>query len=238
MVSYVIRVWLPDRPGALGAVASRIGSVGGDVVGIDILERGAGKAIDELVVEFSDAVVDANDDGVDDGSLVALMVTEMQQVDGVKVEEVRAIADSLRDPRLDALETAAVLVGASSPDEAIEALCSHAVRAIGAEWGVVVGLDHDEERAREGEPPDLAWVNAFVAGSQSSARVTGGATGPEDVVWAPLPAAGLALVLGRTGTAFRARERRQAAALARIVDTRFRELSRAASRSLHPSSYR
>ena len=28
---YVVRVWLPDRPGALGQVASRIGAVRGDV---------------------------------------------------------------------------------------------------------------------------------------------------------------------------------------------------------------
>lgn len=229
MRTFVIRVWLPDRPGALGAVAARIGSVGGDVVGIDILERGAGRAIDELVVELPDAL-----DGVD--NLVSLMVDEMQQVDGVDVEEVTAMAESLRDPRLDALETAAILVGASSPDEAIEELCSHAVRTVGAEWGVVVELDPAVERTRKGDAPDLGWLLAFVAGSQSSARVTGGSCGPEDVVWAPLPSAGLALVLGRSGTAFRARERRQAAALARIVDTRFRELSMIASRQLHPSA--
>ncbi|MTB02371.1 MAG: ACT domain-containing protein, partial [Actinobacteria bacterium] len=52
--TYILRVWMPDRPGALGALASRIGAVGGDVTGIDILERGAGRAIDELVVELPD----------------------------------------------------------------------------------------------------------------------------------------------------------------------------------------
>ena len=232
MLSYVIRVWLPDRPGALGAVASRIGAVGGDVVAIDILERGAGRAIDELVVDIPDAGTPMSN-GTD---IVALMVNEMQQVDGVAVEEVRPMAEALRDPRLDALETAAILVGASTPAEAIEELCTHAVRTVGAEWGVVVEQDPPNELTRHGDAPDLAWLLAFVAGSQSSARVAGGASGPEDVVWAPLPSAGLALVLGRSGTAFRARERRQAAALARIVDTRFRELSLIASRQLHPST--
>jgi hypothetical protein len=232
MATYVIRVWLPDRPGALGAVASRIGAVGGDVVAIDILERGAGRAIDELVVDFADEHVS---DGTD---LVPLMVNEMQQVDGVDVEEVRPMAEALRDPRLDALETAALLVGASSPDDAIDSLCWHAVRAIGAEWGTVVSLDPAEERARQGEPPPLPWVLAFVAGSQSSARVARGAAGPDDVVWSPLPAARMALVLGRSGTPFRARERRQAAALARIVDSRFRELVVATARQLHPSAAR
>jgi hypothetical protein len=48
----------------------------------------------------------------------------------------------------------------------------------------------------------------------------------------------MALVLGRAGTPFRARERRQAAALARIVDSRFRELVVAAARRLHPSTVR
>jgi hypothetical protein len=230
MATYVIRVWLPDRPGALGAVASRIGAVGGDVVAIDILERGAGRAIDELVVDFAEENLPTGDT-----DLVPLMVSEMQQVDGVAVEEVRPMAEALRDPRLDALETAALLVGASSPHDAIDSLCWHAVRTIGAEWGTVVALDPPEERARQGEPPPLPWVLAFVAGSQSSARVARGAAGPDDVVWSPLPAAGMALVLGRGGTPFRARERRQAAALARIVDSRFRELVVATARQLHPA---
>jgi len=39
MDTFVVRLWLPDRPGALGQVASRIGAVHGDVVGIKILER-------------------------------------------------------------------------------------------------------------------------------------------------------------------------------------------------------
>ena len=57
----------------------------------------------------------------------------------------------------------------------------------------------------------------------------------DDVVWAPLPGSDLALVCGRDGTAFRARERQQAAALARIVDTRVRELRRPLA-ARHPAS--
>ena len=72
MGTYVVRVWLPDRPGALGQVASRIGAVRGDVTGIDILERGAGRAIDELVVELPD------------DELLPLLIDEIGQVDGVE----------------------------------------------------------------------------------------------------------------------------------------------------------
>jgi hypothetical protein len=223
MGTYVVRVWLPDRPGALGQVASRIGAVRADVIGIDILERGAGRAIDELVVDLPD------DDHL------PLLIDEIGQVDGVDVEDVRPVADALHDPRLDALETAAMLVGASSTPELLDALCVHGARTVGGEWAVVVDSEAAEILATTGPAPRPAWLAAFVAGSRSSAAVAGTDSGPDDVVWAPLPGAGLALVLGRGGTAFRARERRQAAALARIVDTRFRELGTVTARTWHPA---
>lgn len=219
----MLRIWLPDRPGALGQVASRIGAVRGEIVGIDILERGAGRAIDELAVELPD------------GSLTDLLVAEVQQVDGVDVEEIRPVADALHDPRLDALETAAILVGAQDADELAEATVVHARRVIGAAWAAMVNLDQGEVVAEAGEIPPVPWLLAFVAGSQASARVTAGESGADDLVWSPLPASGLALVLGRDGHAFRARERRQVAALARIADTRAAELSRFRSRLSHPS---
>lgn len=221
--TYILRVWMPDRPGALGALASRIGAVGGDVTGIDILERGAGRAIDELVVELPD------------DALVELLVTEIHQVDGVDIESIRPAAEALHDPRVDALETAALLVGAPTPSAAIEELCVHGVRTVGAHRGAVLDLADGSITSQVGDCPSAAWIAAFVAGSQSSARVSDGDAGPSDVVWAPLPAAGRALVMGRNGESFRARERRQAAALARIVDTRFRELT-AAARQQHPSA--
>jgi len=223
METYVVRVWLPDRPGALGAVASRIGAVRGDVVGIEILERGGGRAVDDLVVQLPD-----------DG-LVDLLVAEMIQVDGVDVEDVRPLADALHDPRLDALESAAQLVAATTGEEILEALCERATSTIGAEWAVVVDLDDATSKVEVGTTPSPAWLAAFVAGSRSSARVAAMETGPDDVLWAPLPAANLALVMGRDGQAFRARERRSAAALARLVDTRFRELTARAARLNHPS---
>jgi hypothetical protein len=226
MESYVVRMWLPDRPGALGQVASRIGAVRGEIVGIDILERGGGRAIDELVVDLPEK------------GLEALLVQEIQQVDGVDVEEIRPVADALHDPRLDALETAAILVGATGRDELLEAVVVHARRAVGAEWSAVVQLDDGAIVAEEGPVPSAAWLAAFVHGSQSSARVAAGETGPDDVVWSPLPSARFALVVGRDGTAYRARERRQIAAFARIVDTRLREILRYASMSHHPSVQR
>ena len=72
-----MRIWLPDAPGVLGAVAAEIGAVKGNVVGLEVLEREAGVAIDELVVELPDepGAVDAVCRGV-------------RNVPGVGVEEV------------------------------------------------------------------------------------------------------------------------------------------------------
>jgi hypothetical protein len=225
--TYVMRVWLPDRPGALGAVASRIGAVGGDVVGIDIVERGAGLAVDDLVVELPSA------------ELLDLLVSEVRQVDGVDVEDLRPVTEALRDPRLDALETAAVLVGATSATELVEAVCEHGARTVGATWGAVIDLAEESVLSDLGERPPLAWLVAFVRGTQASScggPVLHADPAAVEVVWAPLPAAGLTLVLGREGHPFRARERRQVMALARIVDTRLRQLRAVEARRGHPSA--
>src|SRR4051812_2139604 len=98
MGSFVVRVWLPDRPGALGQVASRIGAVRGDVVGIEILERGGGSAIDELVVSLPDDVSRE------------LLLAEIGQVDGVAIEDLREIEPGRPDAGMLALEIAAALV--------------------------------------------------------------------------------------------------------------------------------
>ncbi len=77
MAGYVVRIALPDRPGALGLVASRIGAVGGDIVAINILEREIGRAVDEFVVEIGQDLID-------------LLQSEIHEVDGVSVLEIRA----------------------------------------------------------------------------------------------------------------------------------------------------
>src|SRR5271170_2738828 len=95
MASFVMRVWLADRPGALGAVASRIGAVGGDLVGIDILERGDGRVIDELTIDLPGE------------ELIPLMLAKVDELDLVDVEDVRNVIAGLPHPLLDALEVSA-----------------------------------------------------------------------------------------------------------------------------------
>lgn len=196
---------MPDRPGALGAVASRIGAAGGDVVGIEILEQGAGRAIDELVVHLPSP------------GLVDLLISEVSQVDGVDVEEVRATGDLVTDPRLAALEMAATLV--AEPDRAglLEALCREAASITDAEWAVVVDLDAGTRLASQGESPTVAWMLAFLQGASEASVAS-------DVIRATLVPGSVTLVLGRDRADFRARQRQRVAVLAGLAATRFREL--------------
>lgn len=218
MPTYVVRVWLPDRPGALGSVAGRIGAVGGDLVAIDILERGAGRAIDELVVELPDV------DRVD------LLVKELREVDGVDVEDVRKVSDAGRsDPRLAALETAAEMVAQRTLTDVLRVLVERAASEFEAGWVAVADVEHGDLVARTDEAPPATWILAFAAGVTETAD-----TG--DVAWAPLAAMGLALVLGRPGRVLRALERRQLVALAVIADTRLAELARKTAFGGHSSA--
>ena len=219
MSVYILRLWIPDRPGALGQVASRIGAVRAEIIGIDILERGGGKAVDELAVELPD------------DSLVDLLVSEIRAVDGVDVEEIRPVDGSNHDPRAEALETAAIIVGASARVDLLEAVVTHGRRLLGGTWAAVVEIDDGAVLAVDGDVPPAAWLAAFVAGSRAAAGSGASEGHLDDVVWAPLPATALALVIGRSSSGFRARERRQVAALARIADTRLVDFARRA----HPS---
>ncbi len=169
------------------------------------------------------------------GSLVDLLVDEVQEVDGVNVEDVRKVGEAGRDPRLDALETAAILCGADTMDELLQALVVHGSRTLGAEWTAVVDLVRPATvRVTAGPAPTEAWLAAFVAGARAGGDEQ--PTGAEDVAWAPLPGVDLALVAGRRDTPFRAKERRQVAALARVAGTRAREVGRTRSRRAHPST--
>lgn len=212
MTTYVVRVWVPDRPGALGAVASRIGAVRGDLVGIDILERGAGRAIDELIVDLP------SDD------LVPLLVAEMGQVDGVDVEDVRE-APGIHDPRLDALETAAVLVEQPSVEALLGVLVERARADFEADWAVVLDVVSARAVASAGTPPAVKWLGAFLEGARTSAMLSTGNGGPDDMAWATLAPGQLSVVLGRLGRPLRARERHQLVALTRIAESRRTELA-------------
>jgi hypothetical protein len=202
MPRYVLRVWLPDRPGALGLVASRIGAAHGDVVGIEILEQGGGRAVDELVVALPES------------SSVDLLVREVTEVDGVDLEWVQSLGDADHDPQLALLEAAARLVEARDEPARLAELCADVRMVFEADWTVVVDLTGPTTLAGAGDVPAASWVAAFVIGSRHLAQAHD--LGADDVAWAERHGHEQVVAVGRSGRPFRARERRQLDVLARI----------------------
>lgn len=205
-----LRVWLPDRPGALGAVASRIGGVKGDVVGIEILEQGAGRAVDDLVV------------GLPSASLVDLLVAEISEVDGVDIEEIVPVDASAIDHDLAALESAASIVAIARPERLVDMVLDRSMMLCNASWAIALDPDEAAVSGSRGTAPGIDWVRVFVQGSQSSDRVLSGEAGPDDVLWAPL--GDLSLVIGRDHHPFRQRERRRFLSFLRVADARLRQI--------------
>ena len=202
-VCVLLRVWLPDRPGALGAVASRIGALRGDIVGIDVLERSEGVAIDEFGVVLADA------------EHLALLVREVEEVDGCRVENV-TVVPHFPDPRLDALISVALVCEAGDAPALQQALATYAGTAFGADWVAVMA--GDRMLAGYGNPPADSYLAALASGAASSPAVASGLAGPADLATAALETRRALLLVGRTGNEFRERERAQLLALARIAD--------------------
>lgn len=122
-MSYLLRVVLPDRPGALGAVATALGHVGADILSLDVVERSPGRATDDLVVELPpDKLAD---------SLVSAAVT----VEGVQVESIRPYAGQIDAHReLELLENIA-----AKPHESLAVLAEGVARVFRAGWALVLG---------------------------------------------------------------------------------------------------
>jgi hypothetical protein len=225
----VVRLWLSDRPGSLGEIATRIGEVGGDLVGIDILERDGVRAVDELTVELPD--------GFDPEDLAKVL----SQLPGVEVEDLRHRISQVPYAGRDPLDAAVLLAESVGPTELSSILAQGVCTAFACEWCAVLDMDGPEvvALAKAGEPPSAAWLGAFVAGARAglSLATEGGAgpVGPRDVAWAPLGSSGLVVVAGRDGPPFRSRERRQLQQLCRVADARWNEVVRGRSQAVHPS---
>ncbi len=149
MVSFLIRVQLPDSPGTLGAVATALGTVGADILSVDVVERGGGLAIDDLVVELPS------------GRLPDALITAAESVEGVEVDAVRPYAGILDTHR----ELELVEEIAAQPKDGLDLLAEGVPKIIRAGWAVIV--EHSESGPRrlasssaapENPVTDLPWL--------------------------------------------------------------------------------
>jgi hypothetical protein len=197
-----LRIWLPDAPGVLGAVAAEIGAVHGNVVGLEVLEREAGVAIDEMVVELPD----------DPGAIDAVC-RAVRNVPGVGVEEVVELSGEgeASDREDTVLAATTAILGAATPDAVLKELTGRLLALFDLAWLAVA----DDALTRfvevHGDAPSPPWVAAFAEGSRSGADPANDTTG-SGVFVEPVPGTGLAICGGRL-VAIRRRERREIALL-------------------------
>ena len=140
-MSYLLRVVLPDRPGTLGAVATALGGVGADILSLDVVERSAGRAVDDLLVALPP------------GGLADTLITSAQSVPGVVVDSLRPYAGS-SDLHRD-LELLDELAAAPGDAPAVLARCLPS--AFRAGWALVAAL---RPGGRGGAGPELVALAA------------------------------------------------------------------------------
>ena len=206
----MLRLWLPDIPGTLGRVAAAIGQAHGDVVGIEILERGAGMAIDELIVTLPKSEDIAA--GVDE------LIDQVSRVEGVAIEDVHMVALDRPDQSVLALDTAARIMETPALDRT-EATCELVRDMLEGDWCTIVPRSMNSPLAVSGDVPDLPWVMAFLGGISHLPSDAEHEHTPADVAWAPLDLLDAAIVIGRQRGVFRLRERQHLTLIARIVSS-------------------
>lgn len=212
MVSFLIRVLLPDSPGTLGAVATALGTVGADILSVDVVERGTGVAVDDLVVELPS------------GRLPDALITAAESVEGVEVDAVRPYAGVLDTHR----ELELVEEIAAQPKSGLDILAEGVPRIVRAGWAMIV--EHAEtgairlassSAAPETPITDLPWLPleraTVLDGEEAWIPETWKELGTE-LAATPLGKPGKALLVARPGgPAFRAAEVARLAHLAGIV---------------------
>jgi len=214
--SYLLRVQLEDRPGSLGSLAVALGSVGADILSLDVVERGAGYAIDDLVVELPA------------GAMPDMLITAAEKLTGVYVDSIRPHTGLLEAHR--ELELIDHVAAADGKHKQLQVLVDEAPLVLRVGWCTVAKLtESGPERivgsrgAPETQAAETPWLPL------DHAEALDGAADWVPQVWrdmdttlaaAPLGDPHTAMVLGRPGgPEFRPSEVARLGYLAGIIAT-------------------
>ncbi|MFC8043926.1 amino acid-binding protein [Nocardia sp. NPDC057353] len=121
-MSYLLRVQLPDRPGSLGALALALGSVGADIISLDVVERGAGFAVDDLVVD------------VPPNALPDTLITAAESIGDVIVDSIRPYSGLLDTHR----ELELIDQVANARDDRLQVLVDGVPRVLRVGWSTII----------------------------------------------------------------------------------------------------
>ena len=149
--SYLLRVQLDDRPGSLGSLAVALGSVGADILSLDVVERAAGYAIDDLVVELPP------------GAMPDMLITAAEKLTGIYVDSIRPHIGLLEAHR--ELELIDHIAAANGKAARLQVLADEAPKVLRVGWCIVVrrtesGLDRivGSRSAPETEAETAPWL--------------------------------------------------------------------------------
>ncbi|PIB75795.1 amino acid-binding protein [Mycolicibacterium brumae] len=123
MPSYLLRVQLADRPGSLGSLAVALGSVGADILSLDVVERTPDFAIDDLVVDLPA------------GAMPDSVITAAEALNGIRVESIRPHTGLLEAHR--ELELINHVAAAPRADK-LQVLVDEAPRVLRVAWASVI----------------------------------------------------------------------------------------------------
>jgi hypothetical protein len=128
--SYLLRVQLEDRPGSLGSLAVALGSVGADILSLDVVERAAGYAVDDLVVDLPP------------GAMPDMLITAAEKLNGVYVDAIRPHTGLLEAHR--ELELIDHVAAADGKAKRLQVLADEAPRVLRVGWCTVVRQNESE----------------------------------------------------------------------------------------------
>ncbi|WP_431900073.1 ACT domain-containing protein [Nonomuraea sp. bgisy101] len=179
-----LRIALPDRPGALGQVTRALGAAGADITQVTVLERGAGRALDDFTLFCPDSTSKET------------LAKSLASVQGVTVEGVWTTREAPGTyPELEILKYIT-----TAGDRALSTLIDSMPVLFSADWAAA-GTDRDPRslvyaswRAPEHVPlPEVTPPRPVASTLESGVHI----------IAAPLPPLALTLILARSdGPAF------------------------------------
>lgn len=192
-MSYLLRVLLNDRPGSLGMLAVQLGTIGADIRSLEVVERGDGYVVDDIVVDLPS------------GSLPDTLITAAEKVSGIHVDSLRPFAGVLDTHQ----ELELIDLVAAGGDDRLQVLVDYAPRVLRVSWASVLSKPGSEVLrlyASSGAPEtpltDADWLpleSATTFDPDSDWIPDGWKQMDTRLAAAPLGTDGKALLLGRIG---------------------------------------
>ncbi|WP_061296002.1 ACT domain-containing protein [Herbidospora cretacea] len=191
-----LRIALPDRPGALGAVTQALGVAGADIIQVVVLDRGDERAVDDFTVAWPDAAPREH------------LVRALDEIPDIKVEGVWATREAPGTyPELEILKFLT-----TAGDRALATLVDAMPVMFSADWAACATERAHEVVCSSWRAPEAVRFPEPAPSRPVAATLESGV----HVIHAPLPPLALTLLLARVeGPAF---HRTEVTRLARILD--------------------